>query len=262
MLKEKVAFTSKTDTPVPFREDQLRYSVSGNVEYLNVKLETGELFTLKREDGGEWFVARSSGGKTTNAEVLGRVPGRYRKVVGDDAEYINGWTKEKIKALPKGERPNPEVYLSQWAIEQHKKMFNSQGGGFIAVKSWIEDIATDYIEFPLNKFVMLRSDISEVIAQYRKTKEISIIEDAFGYEIGDLKGLEDEIYIFYVDNKIFDFNMPTGNEIGANKLWESGGKTSGGRKEATISYKSNPDQKINHNKNINNLKTQFEHEKL
>ena len=79
VLKEKVAFTSKTDAPVSFREDQLRYSASGNIEYLNVKLETGELFTLKREDGGEWFVARSSGGKTTNAEVLGRVPGRYRK---------------------------------------------------------------------------------------------------------------------------------------------------------------------------------------
>jgi hypothetical protein len=79
VLKEKVAFTSKTDAPVPFREDQLRYSASGNIEYLDVKLETGELFTLKREDGGEWFVERSSGGKTTNAEVLGRVPGRYKK---------------------------------------------------------------------------------------------------------------------------------------------------------------------------------------
>jgi hypothetical protein len=33
VLKEKLAFTSKTDTPVPFREDQLRYSVSGNIEY-------------------------------------------------------------------------------------------------------------------------------------------------------------------------------------------------------------------------------------
>jgi hypothetical protein len=79
VLKEKLAFTSKTDAPVPFREDQLRYSASGNIEYLDVKLETGELFTLKREDGGEWFVARRGGGKTTNAEVLGRVPGRYRK---------------------------------------------------------------------------------------------------------------------------------------------------------------------------------------
>jgi NAD:arginine ADP-ribosyltransferase len=81
VLKEKVAFTSKTDTPVPFREEQLTHTVSGNLEYLYVKLDTGELFTLKRENGGEWFVAKRGNGKTTNAEVLGRVPGRLKSVI-------------------------------------------------------------------------------------------------------------------------------------------------------------------------------------
>jgi len=52
--------------------------------------------------------------------------------------------------------------------------------------------------------------------------------------------------------------MPDGNEIGANNLWLPGGKTSGGYLESVIIDKLNPSSKIKHNKDIENLKTQFE----
>jgi Tuberculosis necrotizing toxin len=121
VLKEKVAFTSKTDTPVPFREEQLTHTVSGNLEYLYVKLDTGELFTLKRENGGEWFVAKRGNGKTTNAEVLGRVPGRFK---GQPIEYlVRGITKKdflaSVKDFINGE--NKIVADQAWDLWQQQK---------------------------------------------------------------------------------------------------------------------------------------------
>jgi hypothetical protein len=73
---------------------------------LSVKLETGEVFTLKREDGGEWFVARRGGGKTTNAEVLGRVPVKYRE------SGINKWIDELNDLLGEGTKNKINNWIS------------------------------------------------------------------------------------------------------------------------------------------------------
>jgi hypothetical protein len=77
-----------------------------------------------------------------------------------------------------------------------------------------------------------------------------------------LSGLENELFIFNVDNTKFRFEIPNGNEIGANNLWEPGGLTSGGFREAVLIDKFNPSAQINHNKDINSLKNQFNWEKV
>jgi hypothetical protein len=80
----------------PFTQEQLTYSQSGNIEYLNVKLETGEVFTLKREDGGEWFVSKRVAGKTTDAEILSRVPEIY-KLTSESRESLRTYVEKGMK---------------------------------------------------------------------------------------------------------------------------------------------------------------------
>ena len=101
---------------------------------------------------------------------------------------------------------------------------------------------------------------NEIRSKYQN--DITVIEDALGYQRGDLSGLENELFIFNVDNTKFRFEIPNGNEIGANNLWEPGGLTSGGFREAVLIDKFNPSAQINHNKDINSLKNQFNWEKV
>jgi hypothetical protein len=134
----------------PFTQEQLTYSQSGNIEYLKVKLETGELVTLKRENGGEWFVSKRGAGKTTDAEILGRVPGEFTKVASNEVEYINGWTKEKILALPVEKRPPVAEYISEFHINEHLSPFKGKASYLLT-----GDAYRDYI---LGRDVIGRAD--------------------------------------------------------------------------------------------------------
>ncbi|GEM_PF-2470626 len=178
----------------------------------------------------------------------------------ESTNFINGKTADDILDIPKPNRPKPSTYLRSNSLNTHKQLFDSEGGAFLVVKSWIE--GGSFNEFPIRKYVMLNSDMSDAITKYRTSRNISDLEDALGYRSGDLSGLDDEIFVFYVKNDKYKFEMPNGNEIGANNLWIPGGKTSGGYREAVIIDKLNPSAKIIHNKNIEELKSQFDYVKV
>lgn len=174
--------------------------------------------------------------------------------------WKDGWNEKQVLDTPKGERPAPSEYLDDEYIKAHIQAFDEQGGAFIAVSSWVE--GSRYPSFPLKKYVMLKSDMENAIATYRSSGKITDLEDALGYSRGDLEGLEDELYVFFLDSKDYKFEIPDGNEIGANSLWEPGGQTSGGFKEATIVNRKNPDQPLSHDNDIGSLQAQLPHEKL
>jgi hypothetical protein len=109
---------------------------------------------------------------------------------------------------------------------------------------------------------MLKSDLNKIVEQYRSTKDIKVIEDGLGYSTGSLNNLEEELYVFYVDNSRFEFEMPRGDEKGANAFWTPGGRTFGGFKEAVITDKLNPLSPITHDKNLGKLQSQFRFEKI
>lgn len=138
--------------------------------------------------------------------------------------------------------------------------FNSEGGAFIVVKSWIE--GGSYDAFPLRKYVMLKSDMQSAIAKYKSSGKISDLEDALGYTRGDLSGLENELYVFYPDKSKYKFEIPDGNEIGANSLWEPGGKTSGGYREAVLIDNSKSSNQIVHSNDIKVLQAEFSWNKI
>jgi len=182
----------------------------------------------------------------------------------DDLEWFFGFKpsyfKEDIMAISNGSRPSPSNYLTPNYISQHLAKFTSEGGAFLVVKSWIE--TGSYNSFPPKKFAMLKSDMQKIIDEYNTSGDLAVIEKGLGYNQGDLSGLAGELYVFYPNASQYSFNMPSGNEIGANNLWEAGGFTSGGKREAILEGLTNPNEVIVHDKDINNLINQFDYEKL
>ncbi|WP_282784624.1 hypothetical protein [Phaeodactylibacter xiamenensis] len=171
-----------------------------------------------------------------------------------------GKFSEDVVGIPKGSRPDPSDYLTPSYISQHVTKFDNEGGAFLVVKPWIE--GGSYNTFPPKKFAMLRSDMQKAIDDYNLSGDVSTLENALGYNVGDLAGLQDELYVFYPNSSQYKFKVPDGNEIGANNFWEAGGVTSGGKKEAIMEGLSDPNEVIVHNKDINHLISQFDYEKL
>ncbi|MCX2680553.1 fibronectin type III domain-containing protein [Galbibacter sp. EGI 63066] len=212
-------------------------------------------------DGKKWI--RRQNGNVGNPEYP-RLTVKEGKIVRYfsefDVAYKQGWSKSKVLSYNKGSRPNPSEYLEADYIQNHINKFNEEGGAFIVVKSWIENGA--HKKFPLRKYVMLKSDMQSAILRYKHTKNINELEDALGYSRGDLSGLEEGLFVFYPKNEKYRFDIPNGNEIGANSLWEPGGKTSGDFMEAVLINEADPAEQILHDKNIETLKNQFDWDKL
>lgn len=206
-----------------------------------------EIIALRNKLVAEWKILK---GEDLMAIV--------KQQVVNGVVYAYGWTQEFVMSIAKGYRPNPSRYLSAEYLANHLKAFNEEGGAFIAVKSWIKNAR--FSEFPLRKYVMLSSEMKKAVEEYRSTRNLTALEDALGYKRGSLKGLEEELFVFKVDGKKFKFDMPDGNELGANEFWTPGGKTSGGFREAVIIDKVNPKAQIYHGNDIETLKNLFEYE--
>ena len=205
---------------------------------------------------------RQSASVINDAEVIDITTSVTGKVVSasgvlDDA-FLEGWTVERVLAT----KPRPETftYLKPSYISEILNIANREGVGFIVVKSWIE--GSGFATFPLRKFSMIRSDMDKAISQYRITKNLNVIEEALGYDKGALVGYEDELFVFYGNQDKFTFDIPNGNEIGANSFWIPGSQTPTGAVEVVLIDKFNPSQPIIHNKSIEYLQQNFSHEKV
>ncbi|MEN9917801.1 MAG: hypothetical protein RL662_237 [Bacteroidota bacterium] len=138
-----------------------------------------------------------------------------------DIPYINGWTKAKILALPKGSRPDPATYLPKDYIDAHLAKFEKEG-----VVSRI--VPTDgYNTFGIGKpdpgkseFVSLKTDIDNIIKS--SNGNIDEIAKHLGIPTEQLEG-----GLVRIDFKVsykYKPKMPTGNEFGTNPQWIPGGK--------------------------------------
>lgn len=161
---------------------------------------------------------------------------------------------------PNGIRPEPHTYLTQNYIDEHLEKFHNEGGAFVVVETWIEK--ANHKSFPVKKYVMLQSDMRSAINKYKASGRIEDLEDALGYSRGDLVGFENDLYVFYLTKAKFKFQVPDGNELGANSLWKPGSKTSGGYREAVVIDKLNPHNPIVHNNDIESLQTLLRWEKI
>jgi len=155
-----------------------------------------------------------------------------------------GYTSDDIASMPKFSRPKSAAdYLEDSYIAEHLKVFQDEGGAFLFTP---DDIANPmYQTFSPNKYVMAKSDLHGVVAEFKKTGDVSLLESALGYDPGSLAGKE----IYMMDLSSPKVVMPTGNEYGANPLWRPGGLTHpGGMREAVMDNVGIP-----HNNDINFL---------
>lgn len=135
------------------------------------------------------------------------------------------------------------------------KKFQQEGASFIAVRSWTEGGNPKYRSLPSRKFVGLRSEMDQVISEYRSSGDWRVLRDKLN--LGATTDLSsDEIYYIKIDpnDPRFSFEMPSGNEGGAiDGEWKPGGFTGNGIQEAGLEGSQN----VIHNKDINVLVDQF-----
>ncbi|WP_374461390.1 peptidoglycan-binding protein [Chryseobacterium taeanense] len=142
-------------------------------------------------------------------------------------EFINGYTKEKILNIPKGERPDPSVYLPKEYIVNHLKEFEEGAVRFTSRTSFQERGTLG----PPGAFVLPKKYFDELVVKSKG--EVKILEELLGFDEGYLKG-DDVMIVFFEKNDIPDLRIPSGNEGGANSKWIPGGYTSGNTPEAVV----------------------------
>lgn len=131
-------------------------------------------------------------------------------------------SRADIVAMPKGSRPDPSTYLTQTEIDAHLELFE---GGVTKIKA----SAPNGTEGPPGgTFVMPKSVADRLISE--SARDVSRLEDLLGLERGTLGTNPVRVDVASPTG----LRMPSGNELGANSYWVSGGRTYGGIPEATI----------------------------
>ena len=161
-------------------------------------------------------------------EYLGGVGG---VVAEGEIPFINGWTKESVLALPKGQRPNPSVYLDGGYIASHLQKFRN-GASYLVPKDVLDRYGRSLLGMPDNsQFVMPASEMDDLLQ--RANGNVSQIEAELGIPAGAWSNKE-LIRINISNPEGLNLRMPSGNELGANNLWLPGGKLPTGYSEAIV----------------------------
>lgn len=125
-------------------------------------------------------------------------------------------------ALPIGSRPPVSEYLDANYIKAHIAKFEKEGGAFV-VRKKADIIESTYISYPARKYIGLKSEMDKLIKEADGDVNYIIKKLDLG---DDYLSSKDELYYVTVEpNKGFKFEMPNGNELGANIYWTPGGKT-------------------------------------
>lgn len=149
--------------------------------------------------------------------------------------FLKGYSREKILAIPKGERPDPFVYLPKEYIAKHLKKFEDEIiASRVVLKKSFEKYGLGKPDEWQSEFVSLKSDIDKVISDANGSLEFIALE--LGFPVEQIRNDE----LLRVDFKLSTKNktfMPSGNEFGTNEQWLPGGKLPTGKLEAIISLK-------------------------
>ena len=188
---------------------------------------------IVRRRGETTRVGNSSRGKGSNSEeqsrkkVESKTPEpELRPAVDDASNKILSQSKiDEMLATPKGSRPNPSEYLSSDYIKTHLSQFD-EGAARIISKKAMEKFGT---AGPSPSLVMPKPYVEKIIKE--GSGDIGKIEDALGFPKGSLDPEDIMIAEIPLTN---DIKIPSGNEGGANPLWEPGGFNSGGFPEAVV----------------------------
>jgi hypothetical protein len=145
--------------------------------------------------------------------------------------FVNGWTKEKILALPKGSRPQPSEYLKPEYISNHISKFEQEGTvSRIVLKDAYNKYGIGKPDIGKTEFVSLKSDIDKLIKD--ANGNLDILSQTLGVPKEQLAG-----GLVRIDFKVtskYKVYMSSGNEFGTNSQWLPGGKLPTGQVEAVV----------------------------
>ncbi|MDR6969178.1 hypothetical protein J2X31_003205 [Flavobacterium arsenatis] len=132
--------------------------------------------------------------------------------------FLKGFSREKILAIAKHERPDPFEYLKKEYILQHLKKFEDEG---IASRIVLKD---DYDRFGVGKPDLGKTEFVSTKSEIDKILKLPLNEQSrkLGISIQQLNNGQVMRIDFKLSskNKIF---MPSGNEFGTNSKWLPGG---------------------------------------
>ncbi|GLQ87153.1 DUF6861 domain-containing protein [Dyella flagellata] len=140
-----------------------------------------------------------------------------------DSDTIN-----RIKAIPKGERPDPSTYMPKEVIDDQLSQFDDGASRFMLKKNLDKygPAQTDG-----TSFLMTRQQADDLLQS--TGGDPAAMEDALGLPSGSLSSNQ-LVRVDVPNPRQFNLRIPSGNEAGANDQWIPGGKLPTGNLEAVL----------------------------
>lgn len=143
--------------------------------------------------------------------------------------WKTGWSKEKILATLKGERPSPIQYLKAEYVIEHYNLFQKEGiASRVLTKDRFERYGIGKPDLGKTEFVSRKSDIDDILMLSREEQAAKL-----GIPIKDIEKGEMVRVDFKLSGDV-KIEMPSGNEFGANPEWIPGGVLPDGNLEVII----------------------------
>ena len=137
-------------------------------------------------------------------------------------------TTDRIKAIPKGSRPDPSTYMSKDQIDAHLAKFDKGATRFMTQGNLAKYGPS---QRDGTSFMMPSSEADALLA--KAGGDPNALEDALGLPRGTLEN-NPLVRVDVPSPRSCGLRVPSGNEAGANDLWIPGGKLPGGTSEAVI----------------------------
>lgn len=130
----------------------------------------------------------------------------------------------------KGTRPDPDSYLTDGYIQQHRRQFDDGASRFQDLGGY-QSYGPYRTDGDGKGFVLPSSEVDRILA--RADGDLRVVERELGLPDG-MFGDGPVTVVDFPDATPDDIRIPSGNETGASDLWEPGGKTSGGVPEGVL----------------------------
>lgn len=165
-----------------------------------------------------------------DAADAGRVA-RQADRTADAGHGLNKSQIDDIRAIEKGNRPDPSEYLSPSYISGHLALFE-RGAARFQFKSKVEKYGIAREDG--TSFVMPKHE-ADLIEAALERGDLHYVEEALGWEEGALS-LSDDVLVRVdiPDPQELNLRIPSGNEAGASDYWIPGGRLPDGAPEAVI----------------------------
>lgn len=151
-------------------------------------------------------------------------------IATQSTDCIDEKTKNIIKSIKHGCRPEPSVYMREECLTSHAAMF-AEGASYLVPKDVLDRFGRKLLGRQDGQFVMCKKEMDKLLQA--DAVSITHIEKQLGIPAGLWAG-KTLVRIDILNPKALKLRIPSGNEAAANELWIPGGKLPTGYTEGVI----------------------------